>query len=289
MKVLPYIKITRPFNSFMMGLAVIVGIQVADPYWVNLEYDFIFGKSHYFFLLINSFLVAFFITSSSMVLNDYADYSIDKINFPNKPLPSGLIKRNVALYYGIILALVGLIFAFLIKNFLSIFLAFTGLIIAILYNFYFKKKGFIGNLMVAYTTALPFIYGASLVYFKNFEFIAILSLMAFFSNVSREIIKGIVDIEGDSKMNIKTLANTKGPFLASKIASAFIITAIILSIIPFLISFSFYYLLFITIANLIFLYYTIKLLKNPSKYNSYQVKKMYLVAMFIALIGFLFL
>jgi geranylgeranylglycerol-phosphate geranylgeranyltransferase len=289
MKIFPYIKITRPFNSLMMGLAVIIGIQVADPYWINLEYDFIFGKSHYLLLMIISFLVAFFITSSSMVLNDYADYSIDKINFPNKPLPSGLIKRNVALYYGIMLALTGLIFAFLIKNSLSILLAFTGLIIAILYNFYFKKKGFIGNLMVAYTTALPFIYGASLVYFKNFEFIAILSSMAFLSNVSREIIKGIVDIEGDSKMNVKTLANTKGPLLASKISSVFIIIAIILSILPFLISFSFYYILFIIIADIIFLYYTIKLLKNPSKYNSYQVKKMYLVAMFIALIGFLFL
>jgi len=272
-----------------MGLAVIIGLQIANPHWTNLEYEFIFGKFSYHFLIVISFITAFFITASSMVLNDYADYFIDKINSPNKPLPSGLIKRNVALYYGIILALIGLTSSFFIKNLISIILAITGFLVALIYNFYFKKKGFIGNSLVAYTTALPFIYGASLVYFKNFLFIFILSLMAFLSNLSREIIKGIVDIEGDSRMNVKTLAITKGPLFAAKIASIFIIVAIIISLFPFFFSFSLYYILFILVSDSIFLLYTVKLLKNPSKDISYKTKKMYLIAMFIALLGFLFL
>ncbi|MCS7098638.1 MAG: UbiA family prenyltransferase, partial [Candidatus Methanomethyliaceae archaeon] len=74
-----YIVLIRPINSIMMGLAVIVG-EIAVFNGIPRAFEIIFG-----------FLVGFFLTASSMVLNDIVDIEIDRINMPNRPIAAGRI------------------------------------------------------------------------------------------------------------------------------------------------------------------------------------------------------
>ncbi len=286
-KLLGYIKITRPFNSLMMGFGVIIGIQVSNPDWLNFGMNSLVGEIKEFYLFLLPFLVGFFLSSSSMVLNDYVDYKIDLINFPSKPIPSGVISRISALYFSILLASLGLIISFILMNFISILIAIMGLVVAIAYNFFLKRRGILGNLAVTYTTTLPFIYGSSLMGFSNFLPTFILCVLAFLSNLSREIIKGIVDVAGDLALGIKTIANSKGEIFAAKLSFYFIITTVLLSPLPFILGyFNPYYIFVIIIANIIFIYYSYNLLKNANKENALKTKNKFLLAMLLSLIAF---
>jgi len=221
-----------------------------------------------------------------MVFNDYIDYKVDIINSPHKPIPAGKISREAALLYAILLALVSSLLSFII-SYISFFIVISGLLISFLYNTYLKKKGLIGNIMVAYSTSLPFIYGASILYFSNFIPILILIMLALLSNISREIIKGIADIEGDKALGILTVANVHGKKFAVRLASFFIILAIISSIIPFIFKLlNLYYLIPILITDSIFIYATYILVKSQMESTALKSKNLYLVAMLITLIGF---
>ena len=74
-----FLTIIRPINSLMIGFAVIVGEVLALNSLPNLN------------LMILGFLTGFLISSSSMVFNDYFDLEVDRVNVPNRPLPSGRI------------------------------------------------------------------------------------------------------------------------------------------------------------------------------------------------------
>lgn len=272
------IKMIRPANSIMMGIAIMVGIKVSDPSMMSLDN---------ISLLTSAFLVGFFLSSSSMVFNDYIDYKIDAINNPSKPIPAGIITRKFALIYSLVLALIGIFFAFLLNNLASLFIALSGISIAYIYNLFLKKRGIYGNIAVAYTTSLPFIFGSSLAGFYNLFPTLILCFLAFLSNLSRELVKGIVDILGDMAMGIKTIANSLGSAFASKLASSFIVSAVILSLLPLALGFfSFIYTPLLLISDSIFIYSTYLILKDPSKQNALKAKNYFLIAMLIALLYF---
>ncbi len=280
------VKLTRPINSFMIGLATIIGMQLSDSNWFNLKFLTNLGYVSGATVTILAFFAAFLASSFSMVFNDYIDYKVDIINSPHKPIPAGKISREAALLYAILLALVSSLLSFII-SYISFFIVISGLLISFLYNTYLKKKGLIGNIMVAYSTSLPFIYGASILYFSNFIPILILIMLALLSNISREIIKGIADIEGDKALGILTVANVHGKKFAVRLASFFIILAIISSIIPFIFKLlNLYYLIPILITDSIFIYATYILVKSQMESTALKSKNLYLVAMLITLIGF---
>ncbi len=280
------VKLTRPINSFMIGLATIIGMQISDSNWFNLKFLTNLGYVSGVTVTILAFFAAFLASSFSMVFNDYIDYKVDIINSPHKPIPAGKISREAALLYAILLALVSSLLSFII-SYISFFIVISGLLISFLYNTYLKKKGLIGNIMVAYSTSLPFIYGASILYFSNFIPILILIMLALLSNISREIIKGIADIEGDKALGILTVANVHGKKFAVRLASFFIILAIISSIIPFIFKLlNLYYLIPILITDSIFIYATYILVKSQMESTALKSKNLYLVAMLITLIGF---
>ncbi len=286
-KLFAFIKIIRPLNSLMMGVGVIIGIQVSNPLWLNFQINSFLGELREFHLIFLPFLVGFLISSSAMVLNDYVDYKTDLINSPSKPIPSGMISRNSALWYSIILASLGLLVSFILMNLISVIIVVMGLVVAVAYNFFLKRKGIWGNLAVTYTTTLPFIYGSSLMGFSNFLPTFILCSLAFLSNLSREIIKGIADVMGDLALGIKTIANSKGEIFAAKISFVIIILAVVLSPLPFLLGyFNLNYIFLIIISDIIFLHSSYSLLKNPSKEISLKAKNRFLFAMLLALVSF---
>ena len=79
------LSLIRPINSFMIGLAVVVGIAIGSP-------DMLFSR-----LTIYGFITGFSISSYSMIINDIYDIEIDKVNQPERPLAKQIISINSAL------------------------------------------------------------------------------------------------------------------------------------------------------------------------------------------------
>lgn len=195
-------EILRPINDIMGSLTVIIGI-------LNTRAGIGFEK-----IIINIILGAltyFFIAGSGMVINDIYDIEIDKINRPERPIPRGAITLPQAKYLFAGTLSLGIIIS--IIHSLIFNLVFLNVVIALIFGFmgwiyakWGKKSGFFGNIVVSISFSIGFIYGAILNSSLIPLYIYFFFLNSFFSLLSREIIKGCEDIEGDKELGVNTLA-----------------------------------------------------------------------------------
>ncbi|MEM2843369.1 MAG: UbiA family prenyltransferase [Candidatus Bathyarchaeia archaeon] len=273
-KIVGLIKLIRPINCFMMGLAVIIGEAIASKGLLTLKPSFL------------GFLTAFSLTAGTMAFNDYYDLEIDLINEPNRPIPSGVVKPKEALACAFTCVLIGILTSIML-NLITFIIALTSLFLMVYYNVKGKKTGLLGNFIVSSCVALPFIYGGYAMNKMNLT-LWIFALMAFLANTGREIVKGVVDVKGDKIKGVKTLAATIGSFKASIIAASFFSAAIALSIIPAALKLvSIIYVPIVAFSNLGFAYLSFKLIKNPSIEKAKLIKNKILLFMLIGLIAFI--
>ncbi|MCW3981515.1 MAG: UbiA family prenyltransferase, partial [Candidatus Bathyarchaeota archaeon] len=92
------IRLIRPANCALIGLAVVVGAALADK-------EALLEQPQN---LVLGFLTGFFLTASAMAINDFYDREIDAINEPRRPIPSGAVSPNEALVLALALAFAGL-------------------------------------------------------------------------------------------------------------------------------------------------------------------------------------
>lgn len=278
MHIKQYVRLLRPVNSFMMGLAVIVGLYMCEP---NL-------KSWAVQNVALGFLTGFTLTGSSMALNDYFDRYIDAINEPNRPIPSGAISPSRALAYGIALSVVGLT-ASAFTSIKCLTLALLSISLSAAYTSCGKKKGLLGNMMVSGCIAIPFIYGALLIDKLKISNILAAST-AFLANTGREVTKGIVDVEGDRKYGINTIAVNYGNRIASYVATAIYLSAVLITPIPILIGNpSLGYIFTVALTDIGFIVSSIIILKNPTREKARKVKNTVVLWMLLGLLAFLHL
>ena len=130
-------------------------------------------------------------------LNDYNDRESDKENHPNRPIPAGLINAEDALTYSRILLAGGLmIVLFGLANKLPFVIALIGTVTLISYENQLKALGLSGNIAVGFMSGAVFLY-AGMVVNDPGPTLWMFGL-AFLATVSREIIKDIQDLEGDT-------------------------------------------------------------------------------------------
>ena len=262
----------------MMGFAVVVGAVIArssaplNTSATNLAYGFV---------------TAFVLTAGSMAVNDYYDREIDATNEPNRPIPSGLVKPKEALVIALILALVGFAASYATGP-RSLLVAVISWVLFTTYTTVGKRSGLPGNFLVSICVAIPFIYGSivrtDVVTMNVLFFVS----MVFLSNTGREITKGIADIEGDLKQNVKTLAVRFGSGPASVAASLFNVSATLLSPLPVLLGVvSLWYVPFVSVTDVGLWASSIWLLENHSRENARRVKKLVLVWFLVGLLAFL--
>ena len=268
------LSLIRPINSFMIGLAVVVGIAIGSP-------DMLFSR-----LTIYGFITGFSISSYSMIINDIYDIEIDKVNQPERPLAKQIISINSALSLSLILLLIGLTSSLLISYYNIIITAIFSFL-SWFYNIWGKKQGIIGNSIVASSMSIPFIFGGIIT--GNISLLVwSISLIAFLSGMGREIIKTIADIKGDKIKGIKSVSIKFGSRNAMLIACGFILISIIISFIPIYLNLiQIYYIPLLIMTDLILLYSIFIISKNYSKSESLKVKKLILYAMLFGLITFL--
>jgi len=108
-----------------------------------------------------------FLFAGTMVMNDYADHKIDSVERPKRPLVSGKIARNTALYLTIVCFSIANLSAVMIgETSIIISLLMTGLIIS--YNFKLKNITSAGIFTISAIRFLNIILGFSIVEL-NFE------------------------------------------------------------------------------------------------------------------------
>ena len=229
MKVKDAFEILRPLNCLMGSLTVLIGILNTR---VGID-----GSSIVINLILGLFTY-FFIAGSGNIINDYYDIEIDKINRPDRPIPRGSITLKQAMLLWIVTAIIGIVISifhgFLFNvGFLNIIFVLFMVFIGWLYAAWGKKSGFIGNIIVSVSFSIGLVYGAILNNSNVPYYIYFFFLTSFFLLLSREIIKGCEDIEGDKNEGVKTLAIRIGIEKSTKISMVFGIIAIVFFILPY--------------------------------------------------------
>ena len=273
-----HLRIMRPVNCLMMGFAVIVGAVIARA---SAPAGFQASNLAY------AFITAFALTAGSMAVNDYYDREIDAINEPNRPIPSGLVKPWEALGFALILAVVGFAAAYS-TGIRSLAVAVISWVLFTTYTTVGKRSGLPGNFLVSTCVAMPFVYGSVVITGRVDTNVLIFVSMVFLSNTGREITKGIVDVEGDAKQNVKTLAVRFGAGTASITASLFNVSAALLSPIPLLLGLvSLWYVPLVSITDVGLVASSIGLLRNHSRESARRIKRIVLVWFVVGLLAFL--
>lgn len=239
--------------------------------------------------IISAGFAVFFIAGAGNAINDYFDYEIDKINKPDKPIPSNRINRSDALMLSLALFFIGLGLSKYVNRY-CLLIGILNSFILVLYGRYSKRLHLISNLTIGYLVASIFVFGAIAnldngiidIEIGKLQLIVIISACAFFAIFSREIIKDIEDIEGDKKEHSVTLPIKIGVYRSKDIAYVFTLVAILFSIIPFFIAREYLNLQFygvsILIADFIFL---ISFITHPS-----LSQRIMIVGMIMALLAF---
>jgi len=279
-KPLGFLKLIRPVNCIMMGFAVIVGASIVGPEGFSRFSDTALRLSL-------GFLTAFTLTGASMAINDYWDRDIDKINEPNRPIPSGLVSPIESMIFAAVLTLVGFSASLLI-NLSCLVIAVVSWVISVSYNTKGKRTGLPGNFLVSLCVAVSLVYG-SFVLVDRFELSAfIFAGLAFLSNTGREVTKGIVDIQGDKTRNIQTVAISHGEKTAAYVAAAFFILASFLSPLPLYLGLvSMWFLPFVLFADAGFLASSVMLIRDCSRENARRIKRLSLLWMSLGLLAFI--
>ncbi len=284
----------RPFNCFLITMCAIVGIMVSNPE----EFLYVDQFLNHVPSLIMIFIGGWALSASAMVLNDYFDIEIDRINDPDRPIPSGQIKPKQALTFGIILIVIGILMGIgidLYEHFkglgsqigVSMITAVIGAIMAALYTKYMKRYSIVGNLAVSIGVWLGFLYG-DLVFDFTLEVLPeCMAASAFFLNFGREVAKGIIDVEGDRENKVTTVATALGPRRTAIIASMIVFLAIPTSIIPvFFAGASWVYLGTVMVIQVLSLVTVIWLLSDQRVETVKKIKTLILYVMLLSLVFF---
>jgi geranylgeranylglycerol-phosphate geranylgeranyltransferase len=205
-----------------------------------------------------------FITSAGFSINDYFDRESDAIIKPKRPIPSGLFSLKQVLIISGSLFAIGLVLAYLI-NWLSFIILLVDSLLLVIYSAYVKRKsGFAANVLVGLLTGTAFIFGEATI-FQTISLISISLYPIGFGTISGNILRDVLSLEGDSKVGYPTLPKEIGITKSVIIASLFLITAAIFAPFPFfLVPFSLFYLIPISLWSILLIIASIRLLTSPS-------------------------
>ena len=164
--------------------------------------------------------------------NDIADVSIDAKAKPNKPIPAERISieqaTKVAYAFSLLSATFMAVGAYFSGEPIPIILIWT-LAAFLMYTydagFQTKKMGLIGNIAISLMVGAVIVFGAASVSRADTELVLYASVVAFFANLAREIIKDCEDMETDEGR--KTLPMRIGLMNARATAYVFILASMV--------------------------------------------------------------
>ncbi|MCX6265388.1 MAG: geranylgeranylglycerol-phosphate geranylgeranyltransferase [Bacteroidetes bacterium] len=212
--ILAFLKLIRWQN-----LLFIVLTQILYEYCIYLPIYGSHSTHQLGFIILASVLIA----AAGYIINDYFDLNIDQINKPNRVIVNNAVSRRWAIFWHLVLSLLGLFFTVLalppslywyliLANLFSILLLW-------LYSTNFKKQLLIGNVIISILTSwviLILFFSKSPLSVDNiitadhkeirlFRLTMLYAGFAFIISLVREVLKDMEDRIGDARYGCKTM------------------------------------------------------------------------------------
>jgi len=282
-KVKAYAVLTRPHNLLATVITTLMGWLIV---FIEVQNNIISP--------VYPVLTVILAAAGGYVINDYFDAEVDAINKPYRPIPSGAVSRTEALVFSIALALAAIALA--LKSG-PISFTFVALNTALLYAYSYKLKelGFLGNVVVAFEGAASIIYGG-LAASEPLGRLGLVSrtllpaLYAFLLLLGREIVKTIEDYKADALRDVKSLPRVLGVRYAAIVASAILLSVVIISPLPMMLGFGIIYCVLASITDVIIVYSVIILMhmrKEDAEVTAAKLRSLLKVAIFVGSLAFL--
>ncbi len=246
-----FLRLIRPINLFIIILTMYGTVYYVQR--TSLFYGYSISWIDFILLVFSTCLIA----AGGNIINDYFDVKADRINKPEKLIITKHIKRRWAIVshwsFNGIAFLIGIYLSIKYNSLSFVFIHLISINLLWFYSMYFKRKVLIGNIMIAFLTALvPILALLFMIYSPNdnnqladpsafgwimdydFALIQFITFFAFVQNLAREILKDIQDIEGDKLIYVKSLPMVIG------IKKTMAITFLLLSFLPVFLLFLFF-------------------------------------------------
>jgi geranylgeranylglycerol-phosphate geranylgeranyltransferase len=260
------IRLMRPFNCVMSAVAVWLGALAVSTETTLVK-------------LVCALACGALITAGGNTINDCFDVEGDRINHPERPIPSGRISKTKAWYLAALELLIGLALGLSVNLTCGVIAALAVALLLAYEAAGLKNSGLPGNITISLLTALLFVTGGAAA--GDVRPPLSMALLAFLASVGREIIKDIEDIEGDTTR--RTWPMRVGIPRARQGATAFLVAAMLLSPLPWVLdTLGIGYLVAVLIADLMFVR-TIIILFKQNKGAASAAKQ----GMFAVLVAFL--
>lgn len=210
-------KLARPLTTLTGALAVFLGGYVA-------------GTGAWDKVLLAA-LSVIFISASANAWNDYLDVEIDRINQPQRPLPSGMVSLRAAKTFSFIMAAISLALAAFI-NLPAFLLAATSTVILYVYSMRLKSTVLMGNATVALISGMSAVYGglAAGNAIPSLWLFAVICVAIF----GREVLKTLADYEGDLRQRCRTISTVWGRRPARIVFYVLVAATVIMMMVPYL-------------------------------------------------------
>ena len=168
-----FFRLMRPANIVTSVADVLAGIAISG-YFLTFETDY--------FPVLMLCIATIGLYGGGIVFNDVFDADLDKIERPERAIPSGAVKLKEAIFLGAFLLLSGIVAAFTIaalSGIIAILIAFF----ALLYNKYSKHHSFLGPLNMGLCRGLNLLLGVSIIaaILNEWYFLGIVPLIYIFS------------------------------------------------------------------------------------------------------------
>jgi len=268
------------FHLFRFELPFSAGVCVVLGEFLALE------STPQLLQMATGFLSFFFISAAALILNDYFDLEIDRVNAPQRPLPAGLVTQRDVLVLSSAVTLLGFLASTLI-SLLALITTVVVWIVGFLYNWRYKRSGLAGNLMVSFSVGMTFVFGGIVVgqplNFGVWWFGAIAGLL----DLGEEIAADAMDFEGDRLIGSRSLAIVYGRARALRISAAIFGVLILVSLAPF--AFNLIeplYLIPIATMDVVIGYSVIRLLDPATSNPRAHIRAIYLSGL-VAVLGFI--
>lgn len=179
---------------------------------------------------------AFLICAGGNIVNDLVDIEVDRVNRPDRVLVRGALSKQYAIVLAVLVNIAAVLLA-LAVNLTVTTIALVVIALLLLYNLWLKRVPLAGNVVIAALGGLTFMTGGFAI-----DYVMALTLpgplipaaYAFFFHMVREIIKDVEDIEGDSRVGIKTLPQVIGVRNSLSLALLLFLILVVLTYLPIL-------------------------------------------------------
>lgn len=172
-----------------------------------------------------------FAVGAGNAINDYFDREIDRINAPERPIPSGVVTPREALVFSLLLFL-GAVVAALSLPLLAIAIAVVNLLALVAYTELFKGLPGVGNALIAYLSGSTFLFGGAAVGDPDIAVVVLFSLAAL-ATFARELIKDVEDVAGDRQQGLRTLPIVAGERVSLVLSAGVLCLAVLASPLPY--------------------------------------------------------